>query len=137
MTELRIDVDRIEEVAARLDLRQPNREAVESVVFEHARWFDLEQRPAPFECVVDSATGVGKTYIIAGLIEYFAAAHATRNFAVICPNRTILTKTIANFTPGHMKSIAGSMESHPAIITAENFNTPATRTLLDDDTTTK
>ena len=137
MTELRIDIDRIEDVAARLDLRQPNREAVESVVFEHARWFDTEQRPAPFDCVVDSATGVGKTYIIAGLIEYFAAARAIRNFAVICPNRTILNKTIANFTPGLAKSLTASMESRPMVITAENFNSPATRIALDNDTVTK
>lgn len=137
MTEPQIDINRIEDVSSRLDLRQPNREAVESVVFEHARWFDIEQRLAPFECVVDSATGVGKTYIIAGLIEYFAAARSVRNFAVICPNRTILTKTIANFTPGNVKSIAGNMESQPVIITAENFNTPATRAVLDDDTVTK
>jgi type III restriction enzyme len=134
---LRVDLDRIEDVAARLDLRQPNREAVESVVFEHAQWFDVERQPSPFLCVVDSATGVGKTYIIAGLIEYLAAARAVRNFAIICPNRTILTKTIGNFSPGHAKSIVGTMQSRPFVITAENFDTPATRAALDDDTITK
>src|SRR4051812_9152962 len=97
---LNIDSDRIEEVAARLDLRPPNRDALESIVFEQSQWFDNENRPASFECVVDSATGVGKTFILAAVVEYFAAARATRNFAVICPNRTILNKTVANFTPG-------------------------------------
>lgn len=134
---LNVDLDRIEDVAVRLDLRQPNREAIESVVFEHARWFDVEQRPSPFLCVVDSATGVGKTYILAGLVEYLAAARAVRNFAVICPNRTILNKTIANFTPGHPKSLVGTMESQPFLITSDNFDTASTRAALDDDSTTK
>lgn len=134
---LNIDVDRIEEVAARLDLRQPNREALESVVFEQSQWFDNEHRPAPFECVVDSATGVGKTFIIAALVEYSAAASAARNFAVICPNRTILNKTVANFTPGNNKSLIGAMESHPFVVTADNFNTPSARAALDDDSIVK
>lgn len=134
---LKVDLDRIEDIAVRLDLRQPNREAIESVVFEHARWFDVEQLPSPFLCVVDSATGVGKTFILAGLIEYLAAARAVRNFAVICPNRTILLKTIANFTPGHPKSLVGTMESRPFVITSENFDTPSTRAALDDDSISK
>lgn len=134
---LNVDLDRIEDVAARLDFRQPNREAIESVVFEHAQWFDIDRRPSPFLCVVDSATGVGKTFIIAGLIEYLAGARAVRNFAVICPNRTILTKTIGNFTPGHPKSLVGTMESRPFIITSDNFDTPSTRAALDNDSISK
>lgn len=29
--------------------------------------FDVDGEAAPFECIVDSATGVGKTYVMAGL----------------------------------------------------------------------
>lgn len=74
MTALSVDIDRIEEVASRLDLRRPNREALESLVGELGLHYDVDGKPAPFECVIDSATGVGKTYILAAGIEYLAAA---------------------------------------------------------------
>src|SRR3954470_8536900 len=98
------DLDRIEGIAARLDLRQPNKEALESIVFEIVQHYDIDQEPPPFEAVVDVATGVGKTYVLASAIEYLAA-DGVRNFAVITPGRTILGKTVANFTPGHRKSL--------------------------------
>lgn len=134
---LDIDQDRIEEVAARLDLRAPNREALESLVFELAQHYTVDARPAPFECVIDSATGVGKTFILAASIEYFAAALAIRNFVVIAPGRTIRDKTIANFTPGHPKSLLGPMEARPLVVTSDNFDSPAVRTAIDDDSRTK
>ena len=130
------DLDLIEEIAASLDLRQPNKEALESIVFETVQYFDVDRRPAPFEAVVDSATGVGKTYIIAATIDFFAA-QGTRNFAVIAPGRTILDKTVANFTPGHPKSLLPGMSSRPVVITAENFATPEMRTAMDDETKVK
>jgi len=125
------DLDRIESIAARLDLRQPNREALESIVFEIARHYEIDGEPPPFEAVVDLATGVGKTYVLASAIEYLAA-DGVRNFAVITPGRTILDKTVANFTPGHRKSLLGGMEVRPVVITSENFATPAMRTAMED-----
>ena len=103
------DLDRIEAVAARLDLRQPNKEALESIVFEVVQHYEIDRKEPPFEAVVDSATGVGKTYILAAAMEYFAS-EGVRDFAVITPGRTILDKTVANFTPGHPKSSAGRDE---------------------------
>ena len=58
------DVDRVEAIAARLDLRQPNKEALESIVFETAQHYEIDREPPPFEAVVDIATGVGKTYVL-------------------------------------------------------------------------
>jgi type III restriction enzyme len=130
-----VDRERLDEVAARLDLRAPNREAVENLamaVNQHHGMTDV----GPLECVLDVATGVGKTYILAGALEYFAAA-GVRNFAVITPGRTILEKTVGNFTAGHAKSLVGSMSSRPLVVTSENFNTPAMRSAMDDDTVTK
>jgi type III restriction enzyme len=69
-TEL-FDEPLIEQVAASLDLRQPNKEALESIVFETFQWFELDSKPPPVEAVVDSATGVGKTYIIAAAVDFF------------------------------------------------------------------
>lgn len=125
------DLDRIEAIAARLDLREPNKEALQSIVFAIARHFDIDREPPPLEAVVDIATGVGKTYVLAATIEYLAQ-DGVRNFAVITPGRTILDKTVANFTVGHPKSLLGGMEVRPAVITSENFATPAIRTAMDD-----
>ena len=125
------DLDRIEAIAARLDLRQPNKEALESIVVEITRHYDIDREPPPFEGVVDMATGVGKTYVLAATIEYLAA-DGVRDFVVITPGRTILDKTVANFTPGHPKSLLRGMEVRPVVVTSENFATPAMRAALDD-----
>lgn len=133
---LDIDEDLIEEISSRLDLREPNREALESLVFELAQHYSVDGKPPPFVAVIDAATGVGKTYIIAAAMEYLAA-RGVRDFAVIAPGRTILDKTIANFTPGHPKSLLGSMKATPLLVTAETFSTPAIRAAMDDDAQTK
>jgi type III restriction enzyme len=137
VSEVQVDLDRIAEVAARLDLRQPNREAVESVVFALSQHYDVDARPAPFEAVVDSATGVGKTYILAGLIDYLVGAGLSRNFAIIAPGRTILDKTVANFTAGDRRSLLGPMETKPLVVTADNFATPEMRSAMDDESVVK
>ncbi len=137
MTELSIDLNEIEAVSARLDLRTPNREALESIVFELAQHYEVEGKHDTFEAVVDSATGVGKTYILASAMEYLAGTAGVRNFAVIAPGRTILDKTVANFTAGHPKSLLGPMEVDPVVVTADNFNTAAMRAEMDDDSKTK
>jgi len=125
------DLDLIAAIAARLELREPNREAVESIAAVVAEHYDIDKKPPPFEGVVDVATGVGKTYILAGAIEYFAA-QGTRNFAVIAPGRTILEKTESNFSPGHPKSLLGGMEVKPVVITSENFASAAMRNAMED-----
>jgi type III restriction enzyme len=71
--------------------------------------------------VIDVATGVGKTFVLAAAVEYYAE-RGHKHFAVVVPGRTILEKTIANFTPGHAKRIQG-MDVEPLIVTAENFAT--------------
>lgn len=63
-----IDVDLLQAIASRLDLREPNLRAIETLAAELRQHFDTDGRPAPFEGVIDSATGVGKTYILAGAI---------------------------------------------------------------------
>jgi type III restriction enzyme len=130
-TDAPFDLDRIEGIAARLDLRQPNKEALESIVFAIHRHFDIDREPPPLEAVVDIATGVGKTYVLASVIEYLAQ-EGVRNFAVITPGRTILDKTVGNFTVGHPKSLLGGMDVRPVVITSDNFATPAMRAAMDD-----
>jgi type III restriction enzyme len=126
-----VDAAVLDSIAAKLDLRQPNVRAIETLAAELRQWFDIEENDPPFEGVIDSATGVGKTYILAGAIEYLAT-QGVRNFAVITPGRTILEKTVANFTPGHPKSLLGGMDVRPVVITSENFNSAAMRREMDD-----
>lgn len=126
------DVGLHDDISARLDLRAANEDAVQSIVLSIVRHYDVENRPRPFEGVADVATGVGKTYILAATLEYMAY-EGHRNFAVITPGRTILNKTVANFTLGHPKSLLGNLSVKPVVITADNFTSPAARAAMDDD----
>jgi type III restriction enzyme len=137
MSDLQLFQDVVAEVAARLDLREPNRDAVQTLAAEVSQYYDVDDKQPPFEAVIDSATGVGKTYILAGSMEMFAAAYGVRNFIIVTPGNTILSKTRDNFTPGHPKSLLGSMNFRPVVITAENFASPAMRAAMDDDTQVK
>lgn len=103
----------VEEIAARLDLRNPNRRALRAVAEA------LDAGEPGMEIVCDLATATGKTYIAAGVIEYLAAG-GVRNVLFVCPGTTILNKTVANFTPGHRKFVEG-MEVKPSVITSEDF----------------
>lgn len=133
MSAVELHEDVVAEIAARLDLREPNREAVQTLAAELSQYYDVDERQPPFEAVIDSATGVGKTYILAGSMEMLAAAYEVRDFAVVTPGRTILVKTRDNFTPGHLKSLLEPMSFDPVVITAENFNTPAMRAVMDNE----
>jgi type III restriction enzyme len=138
MTNLTVNTDLITEISHRLGLRDPNRDAVRSVVSATSQHYDVEGKEGPFECIVDSATGVGKTFVLAGLLEYFAG-HETpaRNFLLLAPGRTIRDKSINNFTPGHRKSMTAAMKSQLVVITSENFNSPESRAAMEDSSKTK
>ena len=133
MGELQLFDDTVAEIAARLDLREPNREAVQTLAAEVSQYYDVDEKRPPFEAVIDSATGVGKTYILAGAMELFVIADGIRDFVIVTPGRTILDKTRDNFTPGHRKSLLAPMSFQPVVVTAENFNTPVMRAAMDDD----
>ncbi len=137
MGNLALYEDAIAEIAARLDLREPNREAVRTINAAVSQYYDVEEQQPPFEAVVDSATGVGKTYILAGAMELFVSTYGVRDFVIVTPGRTILEKTKDNFTPGHPKSLLGPMSFQPVVITSDNFATPAMRTAMDDDSQVK
>lgn len=132
MAELRLFSETVDELASRLDLREPNKAAVETIAAEVSQRYDVEGKAAPLEAVIVSATGVGKTYILIAAMELFAAAYGVRDFVIVTPGRTILNKTKDNFTPGHQKSLLGPMSFQPVVITSDNFNTPAMRAAMND-----
>jgi type III restriction enzyme len=125
------DLDRIEAIASSLDLREPNKDALRSIALVLGQHYEVEDGHPPFEGVCDCATGVGKTYIMVGAIDYFAS-EGVRNFVIVAPGRTILNKTIANFTRGDRRSLVEKMEVDPVVVTAENFNSAAVREAMDD-----
>lgn len=137
MADLTLFEDAIAEIAARLDLREPNREAVRTINAAVSQYYDVEAQMPPFEAVIDSATGVGKTFILTGAMELFVSCYGIRDFVIVTPGRTILEKTKDNFTPGHPKSLLGPMSFQPIVITSENFATPAMRSAMDDDSLVK
>jgi len=129
--------DTIAEIDARLDLREPNREAIQTLAAEISQYYDVDEKQPPFEAVIDSATGVGKTYVLTGAIELLASCNDVREFVIITPGRTILEKTRDNFTPGHAKSVADRMSMRPVVITSDNFASPAMRAAMDDPSQVK
>jgi len=121
-----LDEGAIAEIEANLALRVPNTEALTAI----ARRLD-EADGEPVEVVIDIATAVGKTYVAAGLIDY-AAAQGVRNFAIVTPSRSILNKTLANFTRGHRKEVKGRSSS-PLLVTSEDFTSGSVKAALEDD----
>lgn len=113
MTWLEYDPALIDEIAARMDLREPNKAALASVVSK----IQVDEFN---EVVCDLATGVGKTYIMAALVEYLAT-QGIRNILIVSPGKTVQDKTIANFTPGERKYVPGA-DYQPTLITAENYS---------------
>lgn len=131
-----VDEVALDMVASNLDLRVPNKRAVKTIalrVGEH----EASGSEGVFEGVIDAAVGMGKTYIMAAAMDYFAASEGIRNFAIITPGSTILQKTKGNFTRNHPKSLLPGLAVHPVVITSENFNTPTMRAVMDDPAAVK
>lgn len=127
-----LDLDVLDSVASRLDLRPPNRDAVHTVAL-HLENFYAEPREGGefFEGVVDAATGLGKTYVTAGLLDYYVTM-GLRNFAIITPGQTIQRKTVNQFTRGHEKSLVDYMAATPLVIHSENFDSSRIAAELDN-----
>lgn len=107
-----------------MDMRRPNKDALHT--FAQA----LEDADHGDEIVADLATGVGKTYIAGGLLDYLYQ-QGVRNVVIITPGKTIQKKTIANLTPGHPKYMRG-LQSKPLIVTLDDFEKGTVAAAMDD-----
>ena len=103
----------VNDLISRFGLRKPNADGLDTVVHALSRQEECEQ------VVLDIATGVGKTWLLAALLEY-AAAMGVKNLLVVLPGKTVRTKTIANFTRGAQGFIDGA-EIEKIVITPQNF----------------
>jgi len=115
VTGIEYDGALVRQIASTLDLRAPNAAALEAIVAA------MESVPAGAELIADLATGVGKTYIAGGLLDYLQE-QGVRNVVIITPGSTIQRKTVANLTPGHPKYLRG-LQSRPVVITLDDVET--------------
>lgn len=130
-TDLTLDDQLIERISSLFDLRRPNERALRAVVEQIVTPQKRHLTPGGYpEIVADLATGVGKTYLMAALVEYMAQ-QGLRNVLVVTPNSTIQRKTIANFDAASAKHVKGA-ELVPFIVTPENFRTAQTGAVLRD-----
>lgn len=114
------DSDLIESISADFDLRTPNKEALRKLLFT----LDGEYDPSVTQ-VLNLATGVGKTYLMAAFIEYLRT-QGVGNVVIVTPGKTVQSKTVQNFTPGSPRYIAGS-QVPPDIVTPQDYSSWVTR----------
>jgi len=108
-----------------LDLRSPNLAALDAIA-QH-----LDGAVDGVELVADLATGVGKTFIAGGLLDYLAES-GVRNVVIITPGSTIQRKTIDNLTPGHPKFLRG-LRCNPLVITLDDLERGTVASALEDE----
>ena len=119
------DESRVEQIAHTLDLRAPNQAALDKIAQA------LDDAEYGEEFVADLATGVGKTYIAGGLLDYLYES-GVRNVVIVTPGSTIQNKTINNLTPGHRKYLRG-LQCNPMIITLDTVERGEVATALADE----
>lgn len=114
------DSELIESISSDFDLRTPNKLALRELVYT----LDGEYDPTVVQ-VMNLATGVGKTYLMAAFIEYLRR-QGVGNVVIVTPGKTVQAKTVQNFTPGTHRYIAGA-ELPPDVVTPQNYSTWITR----------
>lgn len=109
--------DVIDEIAADFALREHNSKALHELTQVLAGDYD----PA-VELIMDMATGSGKTFLMAALIEYLRR-EGVGTVVIITPGSIVHTKTVGNFTPGHHRYIKGAPGiSSPRVFHPGNYN---------------
>ena len=115
----------LDNIAKKLELRCPNKEAVQKFL---NHYYNSENNPEKLsEYILSVATGVGKTYIIAAILNYLAEAEKITNFLIVAPGKIIREKTINNFSLNKPNSLADKLTIKPPhIIDIKNFHTAKT-----------
>ena len=114
------DSDLIESISSDFDLRAPNKEALRKIVFA----LDGDYEPSVMQ-VLNLATGVGKTYLMAAFVEYLRR-QGIGNVVIVTPGRVVQAKTVQNFTPGTSKYIPGA-QVPPDVVTPRDYSLWITR----------
>ncbi len=109
------DSDLIEAISSDFDLRKPNKEALRKLIFT----LDGEYSPEVMQ-VLNLATGVGKTFLMAAFMEYLRV-QGVGNVVIVTPGKVVQSKTVQNFTPGSGKYIKGA-QVPPDIVTPQDYS---------------
>lgn len=114
------DSNLIESISADFDLRAPNKEALRRLIYTLDGDYDSSVMQ-----VLNLATGVGKTYLMAAFIEYLRQ-QGVGNVVIVTPGKTVQAKTVNNFSPGNSRFIAGA-QVPPDIVTPQDYSAWSTR----------
>lgn len=109
------DSDMLESISSEFDLRAPNKEALRQLVFT----LDGDYDPTVMQ-VLNLATGVGKTYLMAAFVEYLRR-QGVGNVVIVTPGKTVQAKTVQNFTPGSPRYITGAAVP-PEVVTPQDYS---------------
>lgn len=109
------DPSLIEAIATDFDLRKPNHDALRQLVFT----LDGDYNPDVMQ-VLNLATGVGKTYLMAAFMEYLRR-QGVGNVVIVTPGKTVQAKTIQNFTEGSGRYIPGA-DVPPEVVTPQDYS---------------
>ena len=118
---LEFDSSLIDSISADFDLRAPNKEALRSLVYTLNGDYDPDVTQ-----VMNLATGVGKTYLMAAFMEYLRR-QGIRNVVIVTPGKVVQAKTVQNFTKGSPRYIEGSAVP-PEIVTPQDYSACIART---------
>lgn len=109
------DSNMIEAISATFRLRAPNKEALRKLIFT----LEGEYEPEVMQ-VMNLATGVGKTYLMAAFIEYLRR-QGVGNVVIVTPGKVVQSKTVQNFTFGCKKYIEGARVP-PDVVTPQDYS---------------
>lgn len=112
---INFDSDLIESISSEFDLRTPNKEALRKLIFT----LDGDYDPEVIQ-VMNLATGVGKTYLMAAFMEYLRR-QGVGNVVIVTPGKTVQAKTVKNFTPGSGRYIEGA-QIPPDVVTPQDYS---------------
>ena len=110
-----LDQGLIDSIATEFQLRAPNKRALRKLIYHLTGDFDPQD-----PMVMHMATGAGKTYLMAALIEYLSR-FGVKNVMVVVPPSTVLeNKTVQNFTQGSRRFVEG-FSAAPQVVSPGNY----------------
>ena len=112
---LPFDSELLDTISCNFDLRVPNKKALRQLVFI----LNGEYDPDTIQ-VLNLATGVGKTYLMAAFIEYLRH-QGVKNVVIVTPGKVVQNKTVQNFTKGSPRYIEGS-QFPPDVVTPQDYS---------------
>lgn len=104
----------IDAISAEFDLRAPNKEALRRLVYVLNGDYDPDVMQ-----VMNLATGVGKTYLMAAFMEYLRCQDVG-NVVIVTPGKVVQTKTVQNFSRGCSRYIEGAAVP-PDVVTPQDY----------------